>query len=550
MKCKNCFKVIFSQIKCHLCNNLFCSNPCLDSHIFINHKSSNLQKSKIYEKPKIERINNNDNIKAYSISSPYITDGFISNQIKYESIYDLKNFRPILEYNSPKIIGIGSYGKVYLYKNLTDNKLYAIKHLDKMILCKSIHTIKRIYDEINIQSRIHHQNIVKLLYVKENDSSIYLIMEYANSGSLYRYIRAKQCLTEEESFKFFSQIINAIYFLHKNDFIHRDIKPENILIFDNNICKLCDFGCCVELNGKQRSTYCGTTEYMSPEIVNKIEYSKEIDIWSLGILLYEMIHGYSPFNPNNEYYNTEDVIDKIKIHDLHFDINISKECKDLICHLLEKNAKNRYKIEDIFNCDFIKKYEKKKLYFLNEKYIINTNENKYNLTDIKKNNNALLLSSLIENDNIINKTLFNNIKYNETKKLNMKNKINNVIFNNVINRNQNNQILVNENINNEFNKTRELNRNINLFNSNNIHLNSFKDVDIDKNNSYKNKKTVKVTKLSKNFIPDDMIKPNISNVKKINNDSELSKDSPFYNISSFKTSNKKFDKNLINSRHQ
>ena len=162
-------------------------------------------------------------------------------------------------------------------------------------------------------------------------------MEYANSGSLYRYIRTKQCLTEEESFKFFSQIINAIYFLHKNDFIHRDIKPENILIFDNNICKLCDFGCCVELNGKQRSTYCGTTEYMSPEIINKIKYSKEIDIWSLGILLYEMIHGYSPFNPNNEYYNTEDVIDKIKIHDLHFDINISKECKDLICHLLEKN---------------------------------------------------------------------------------------------------------------------------------------------------------------------------------------------------------------------
>ena len=92
MKCKNCFKVIFSQIKCHLCNNLFCSNRCLDSHIFINHKSLNLQKNKIYEKPKIERINNNENIKPYSISSPYITEGYISNQFKYESIYDLKNF--------------------------------------------------------------------------------------------------------------------------------------------------------------------------------------------------------------------------------------------------------------------------------------------------------------------------------------------------------------------------------------------------------------------------------------------------------------------------
>ena len=550
MKCRNCFKVIFSQIKCNSCNNLFCSNSCLDSHLFINHRSANLQKNKIYEKPKIERINNNENIIPYSIFSPYITDGYISNQIKYESIYDLNNFIPVLEFNSPKIIGIGSYGKVYLYRNITDKKLYAIKHLDKMILCKSIHTIKRIYDEINIQSRIHHQNIVRLLNVKENDKSIYLIMEYANTGSLFKYIRDKQCLSEEESFKFFSQIINAIYFLHKNDFIHRDIKPENILIFDNKVCKLCDFGCCVELNGKQRSTYCGTTEYMSPEIVNKMEYSKEIDIWSLGILLYEMIHGYSPFNPNNEYYNTKEVIDKIKIHDLHFDINISKECKDLICHLLDKNAKNRYKIEDIFNSDFIKKYEKKKLYFTNEKYINNTNENKLNLKDIKKSNNTLLLSSLIENDNLLNKTLFNNIKYSSPKKYNMKNKINNVIFNNVINRNPNNQNILNENANNELSSSREINRNINIIKSNNKSLNSSKDNDSDLFNSQQNIKTVKVTKLNTNYVPNDSIEPNISNVKKINNNLDLTRNNSLFNSASLKNTNTKFERHLINVKHQ
>ena len=550
MKCRNCFKVIFSQIKCNSCNNLFCSNSCLDSHLFINHRSANLQKNKIYEKPKIERINNNENIIPYSIFSPYITEGYISNQIKYESIYDLNNFIPVLEFNSPKIIGIGSYGKVYLYRNITDKKLYAIKHLDKMILCKSIHTIKRIYDEINIQSRIHHQNIVRLLNVKENDKSIYLIMEYANTGSLFKYIRDKQCLSEEESFKFFSQIINAIYFLHKNDFIHRDIKPENILIFDNKVCKLCDFGCCVELNGKQRSTYCGTTEYMSPEIVNKMEYSKEIDIWSLGILLYEMIHGYSPFNPNNEYYNTKEVIDKIKIHDLHFDINISKECKDLICHLLDKNAKNRYKIEDIFNSDFIKKYEKKKLYFTNEKYINNTNENKLNLKDIKKSNNTLLLSSLIENDNLLNKTLFNNIKYSSPKKYNMKNKINNVIFNNVINRNPNNQNILNENANNELSSSREINRNINIIKSNNKSLNSSKDNDSDLFNSQQNIKTVKVTKLNTNYVPNDSIEPNISNVKKINNNLDLTRNNSLFNSASLKNTNTKFERHLINVKHQ
>ncbi len=550
MKCRNCFKVIFSQIKCNSCNNLFCSNSCLDSHLFINHRSANLQKNKIYEKPKIERINNNENIIPYSIFSPYITEGYISNQIKYESIYDLNNFIPVLEFNSPKIIGIGSYGKVYLYRNITDKKLYAIKHLDKMILCKSIHTIKRIYDEINIQSRIHHQNIVRLLNVKENDKSIYLIMEYANTGSLFKYIRDKQCLSEEESFKFFSQIINAIYFLHKNDFIHRDIKPENILIFDNKVCKLCDFGCCVELNGKQRSTYCGTTEYMSPEIVNKMEYSKEIDIWSLGILLYEMIHGYSPFNPNNEYYNTKEVIDKIKIHDLHFDINISKECKDLICHLLDKNAKNRYKIEDIFNSDFIKKYEKKKLYFTNGKYINNTNENKLNLKDIKKSNNTLLLSSLIENDNLLNKTLFNNIKYSSPKKYNMKNKINNVIFNNVINRNPNNQNILNENANNELSSSREINRNINIIKSNNKSLNSSKDNDSDLFNSQQNIKTVKVTKLNTNYVPNDSIEPNISNIKKINNNLDLTRNNSLFNSASLKNTNTKFERHLINVKHQ
>ena len=175
---------------------------------------------------------------------------------------------------------------------------------------------------------------------------------------------------------------------------------------NDDICKICDFGCCVELNGKQRTTFCGTTEYMSPEIVNKIEYSKEIDIWSLGILLYEMIHGYSPFNPNNKIVNSKEVINKIKVNDIKFNLNISKECKDLICHLLDKNAKNRYKIEDIFKSEFIKKYQKMNLFFLNEKYN-NKSENKNNYTDIKMNNNTLLLSTLVENDYIINKTLFN-----------------------------------------------------------------------------------------------------------------------------------------------
>ena len=554
MKCQICSKIMFSRIKCDICNNIFCSTSCLESHIYSNHQSLVYSKFQIYEKPKLDRIINGNIQKPYSIYSPYITNGYILNEIKYESKYNLKNFTPIMEHNSPKIIGIGSYGKVYLYKNITDNKLYAIKHLNKMILCKSIHTIKRIYDEINIQSRIYHQNIVRLLNVKENDDSIYLLMEYAKNGSLFNYIRNKRFLTEEESFRFFSQIINAIYFLHKNDFIHRDIKPENILIFDNGECKLCDFGCCVELNGKQRSTFCGTTEYMSPEIVNKIKYSKEIDIWSLGILLYEMVHGYSPFKPNKINFNAKEVIDKIKIHEIKFNINISKECKELIIHLLDENVENRYKIEDIFNSNFIKKYEKINFYFLNEKFPINNIKNERNIlnnnSDKKVFENPLLLSSLIENDNIINKTLFNNFKYKSSNEYNMENKINNVVFNNIINRNPNNVKVKNSEKHRQLITQRELNRNRNLINNNS--LNSSKEALNFNSSRMKKNVKVKVTKLSStSLILNDGIKPNISYVKKINNDSDnLTDDFSFLNISSIKDKDNQSGVNLIDKRYQ
>jgi serine/threonine protein kinase len=185
----------------------------------------------------------------------------------------------------------------------------------KKDLYKALKTLKGIYTEIDIQSRINHPNIIRLLYVKERSESFDLVMEFAKYGNLYHYIKKHSYLSEDKSFKFFIQVVNAIYFLHKNDLIHRDIKPENILLFDDCV-KLCDFGWCTRLDGGNRGTFCGTAEYMSPEMVNKEEYSKDIDIWSLGILLYEMIHGHSPFKPNKANFNINDIMDNIKIQNL------------------------------------------------------------------------------------------------------------------------------------------------------------------------------------------------------------------------------------------
>ena len=120
-------------------------------------------------------------------------------------------------------------------------------------------------------------------------------MDYISKGNLYQILRKIKCFDENTAFNYFIQTCSAINFLHSNNLVHRDIKPENLLIDNNNNVKLCDFGWCAELNLGNRVTFCGTYEYMAPEIVNELPYNSSIDIWSLGVLLFELIHGYSPF---------------------------------------------------------------------------------------------------------------------------------------------------------------------------------------------------------------------------------------------------------------
>ena len=381
--CSKCSKIIRSIKQCKNCKKLFCSETCLEHHNYSYHfyeqysipiNDINIAKDNNHNK----NYNNNNFLEiSNTFSSPYLTKGtMMLGKVIYDHTYSLKNFIPVIENGNEIIIGKGAYGKVFLAKNKIDNKLYAIKHMKKNDLYKALKTLKGIYTEIDIQSRITHPNIVKLLYVKETCDTFDLVMEYAKYGNLFYYIKKKSYLSEEKSFTFFIQVVNAIYFLHKNDLIHRDIKPENILMFEDDVVKLCDFGWCARLDGGQRITFCGTVEYMSPEMVNKEQYNKEIDIWSLGILLYEMIHGHSPFKPNKPKFNMYDVISNIKIQNLKFNKDISQDCKELIIHLLDRDISKRYKIEDIFNSKFVKYYESK-----NNNNILSYNDGNQN-TDI------------------------------------------------------------------------------------------------------------------------------------------------------------------------
>jgi len=164
------------------------------------------------------------------------------DSIEYDPIFSLENFTLLFSNGVPKSIGNGSFGDVYLAINNINKRTYAIKHMEKKKLFKFLTCLEPIYAEIDIQSRINHPNIVKLLFVRETPLTFDLVMDWAYYGSLFEYIRKNKCLSEETSFKYFIQVVNAIYFLHKNDLIHRDIKPENILLFENNIIKLNAYG--------------------------------------------------------------------------------------------------------------------------------------------------------------------------------------------------------------------------------------------------------------------------------------------------------------------
>ena len=447
MKCANCSDIIKSCRDCIFCGNKCCCFICLEAHYLSEHKKKN-NSSKSKDKNKEQISNNNEEKIENKKISPYLVSGIINKKINYDKKYSLENFTPIMDGDEIKAIGSGSFGQVYLAVNNIDNKKYAIKHMDKKKLIKILHSLKGIYQEIDIQSKIDHPNIVKILFTDEDEDSFDLVMEYADNGSLFHYIRKNKGLNEFKTFQLFIQVVNAINFLHENDLIHRDIKPENILLFKNHdksngngsdfIVKLCDFGWCVKLNGHERETFCGTTEYMSPELVEHKEYSKEIDVWSLGILLYEMIHGYSPFRPNKLKFKEKDVFDNIKKHKLKFGKKVSDECKRLIYHLLAFDKNNRYKVGDIYNSKFVRYFEKINYCIPKEKIKEVTNKEK-NEEEVKDDDDK-------------------NINKNDEVKNNNKNNNNNNFIYREINDEEKNEKKDNNPINEVYNEIKQLNK--------------------------------------------------------------------------------------------
>ena len=381
--CPTCHKEIESLklLKCKFCEKNFCTLSCL-----ISHASTHLGNTD----SSINLVNSLKRRQSENLTEQYvfITSGDFKEKINFNEKYAYENFTKVIEDIFPKQLGSGSFGRVYLVSHNESKKLFALKVIDKRKLMVSYGKLDIIYNEINIHSKLSHENIIKLYNVHEDNENINIIMEYAENGNLFELIsKEKNGLEESKAFDYFIQVVNAVYYLHNNNIIHRDIKPENILIGNDNKIKLCDFGWAKELTLENRSTFCGTVEYMAPEIVGSENYDYSVDIWSLGILLYELLFGHSPFKANT----TKNVILNIKTHELTYDDKnkkISNSCKDLIQKLLVSNPQKRLKIKDILEHPFVKKHSKKFSYKKKMSTVIDEDQVKSNINKNINDNNV------------------------------------------------------------------------------------------------------------------------------------------------------------------
>ena len=346
-------------LKCKFCEKTFCSVNCLIKHS--SYHLGNSDKNSIINSLKRRHSNK------LSCLFPFITSGNFNEEPKFDQKYSINNFSKVIKEIFPVLLGSGSFGNVYLVRHKITQEEYAMKVVNKKKLDQLYgNSYEQVLNEIRIQSKLDHENIIHIYNVSEDEENINIIMEYAQKGNLFDVIKKeKKGISEEKAYKYFIQIVNAVYYLHQNNIIHRDIKPENILISEDDTIKLCDFGWAKELTLENRKTFCGTAEYMAPEIVTSENYGFGVDIWSLGNLLYEMIFGHSPFEGKN----MNSIMINIKTKDLTYDKPISKECKNLIEKMLESNQQKRFKITDIFEHDFIKKYTKKKVILSLQKMI-------------------------------------------------------------------------------------------------------------------------------------------------------------------------------------
>uniref|UniRef100_A0A8C6WUF9 Serine/threonine-protein kinase Sgk1 n=1 Tax=Neogobius melanostomus TaxID=47308 RepID=A0A8C6WUF9_9GOBI len=245
-----------------------------------------------------------------------------------------------------KVIGKGSFGKVLLARHRTDDQFYAVKVLQKKAILKKKEE-KHIMSERNVLLKnVKHPFLVGLHYSFQTADKLYFVLDYINGGELFYHLQRERCFLEPRARFYAAEIASALGYLHSLNIVYRDLKPENILLDSQGHIILTDFGLCkenIEPNGTT-STFCGTPEYLAPEVLHKQPYDRTVDWWCLGAVLYEMLYGLPPFYSRN----TAEMYDNILNKPLQLKPNISNAARHLLEGLLQKDRTKRLGCKDDF----------------------------------------------------------------------------------------------------------------------------------------------------------------------------------------------------------
>ena len=301
--------------------------------IFFNNKS----KTRKYYTPDIE-------IKNKFVQKIKEAIGYM----KFTDYYELK-----------EVIGKGKFGVVNLGIHKKTQQQVAVKIINKDSI-KTVEDKELVRIEIGILKLCHHPNVVRLLDHLENEDYIFIVTEYIEGGTLGQYFKKKNFnFSENQASTIMSQIASGVKYLHKYGIVHRDLKPDNIMITQQNdygIIKIMDFGLSkiVSTQEKMVDGY-GTLSYVAPEVLLRTPYNKEVDIWSMGVILYYMLCGHLPFKGNKEVIIAEKIVnDDLEFDEEEWEVR-SKKVRELISSCLKKEPEERITIDEFINHPWFKK---------------------------------------------------------------------------------------------------------------------------------------------------------------------------------------------------
>ncbi|KAI1290516.1 serine/threonine-protein kinase [Xylaria venustula] len=251
-----------------------------------------------------------------------------------------------------KKLGEGSFGRVFLARHRDSGYICALKMIEKSKIREG--SERHIKEEIEIHSNVRHPGLIGFYGWFHDDENIVIVLEYASGGDFFTIFEREVVFKEPQAAKYIAQVATALLYLHRKNIMHRDLKVENILVGAYGELKLADFGFSTHCPENSRTTVCGTLDYMAPEMIHSPgeAYDNTVDLWSLGVLTYELIMGVPPFWDDS----TAAVRERIVHRDMRpFEDDISTEARSFICSLLVGNPPCRLPLERVLTHPWIVK---------------------------------------------------------------------------------------------------------------------------------------------------------------------------------------------------